>query len=147
MELFHSTQNKRMGKLAQIKTKETDHSVEDFINKVDNEQKRKDSYTIVKIMEKATMEKPKMWGSSIIGFGNLRYKSPNTDREVDWFKIGFSPRKANLTIYLMNLKAHAAALKKLGKHKEGGGCLYINKLEDVDIKVLEEMINATVKGK
>ena len=136
-----------MGKLAQVKTKETDLSVEDFINKVDDEQKRKDSFTILKMMEKASKEKPKIWGSSIIGFGNLRYKSPNTGREVDWFKIGFSPRKANLSLYLMDLKIHASSLKKLGKHKTGAGCLYINKLEDVDIKVLEEMINATVKKK
>ena len=86
-----------------------------------------------------------MWGSSIVGFGNVRYKSPATDREVDWFKIGFAPRKANLTIYLINLQRHADALAKLGKHKTGGGCLYINKLADVDIKVLEKIIAATVK--
>lgn len=134
-----------MGKLAQIKTKETEASVEDFIDKVPGEQKQKDSYVILKMMTKATKEKPKMWGSSIIGFGNVRYKSPATGREVDWFKIGFSPRKANLTVYLIDLKKHAEALKKLGKHKTGGGCLYINKLEDIDIKVLEKIIAATVK--
>ena len=77
-----------MGKLAQIKTKPTDSSVEGFINKVDNEQKRKDCFTIVQLMEKATKDKPKMWGSSIIGFGDMRYKSPATGREVDWFIIG-----------------------------------------------------------
>lgn len=134
-----------MGKLVKIKTQETSASVEDFITNVDNEQKRKDSFTILKMMEKATKLKPKMWGSSIIGFGNLIYKSPATGREVEWFKIGFSPRKANLTIYLIDLKRHAEALKKLGKHKAGGGCLYINKLEDVDIKILEKMIVATAK--
>ena len=137
-----------MGKLAQIKTKPTDSSVEGFINKVDNEQKRKDCFTIVQLMEKATKDKPKMWGTSIIGFGDMRYKSPATGREVDWFIIGLSPRKANLTLYLMGLQQHAAALKKLGKHKtSGGGCLYINKLEDVDVKVLEEIIKAAVKVK
>ena len=134
-----------MGKLAQIKTKETAASVEDFINAVPDEQKRKDSFTILKIMEKASKEKAKLWGTSIIGFGNKRYKSPSTDREVDWFKIGFSPRKTNLTIYLIDMKAHTSSLKELGKHKVGGGCLYINKLSDIDIKVLEQMINTSAK--
>jgi len=134
-----------MGKLATIKTQPTSSSVEDFINSIADEQKRKDSHAILAIMEKATKEKPTMWGSSIVGFGNVRYKSPATDREVDWFKIGFAPRKANLTIYLINLQRHADALAKLGKHKTGGGCLYINKLADVDIKVLEKIIAATVK--
>jgi hypothetical protein len=135
-----------MGKLAEIKTKETDSSVEDFINKVADEQKRKDSFTLVKLMEKATKEKPKMWGSSMIGFGNKRYKSQATGREVDWFKIGFSTRKANLSIYLAtDITVHAKSLKKLGKHKAGVGCLYVNKLDDIDMKVLEEMINTTAK--
>ncbi len=134
-----------MGKLVEIKTKETASSVEDFINSIADEQKRKDSKVILKMMEKATKKKPKMWGSSMIGFGNVRYKSPATGREVEWFSIGFSPRKANLSLYLMDLKKHAEALKKLGKHKTGVGCLYINKLEDVDVKVLEKMIANTVK--
>ncbi len=137
-----------MGKLAQIKTKETDASVNEFINKVPDEQKRKDSFTLVQMMQKATKEEPKIWGSSIIGFGNVRYKSPATGREVDWLRIGFSPRKANLSLYLtMDIKAHAGQLKKLGKHKTGVGCLYINKLADVDIKVLEELINTAAKPK
>ena len=137
-----------MGKLAQIKTKETKASVEDFINSVKDEVKRNDSFVILKLMQKATKEKPKMWGSSIIGFGNLRYKSPATGREVDWFKIGFSPRKANISLYIsMNIKKHSAELKKLGKHKTGVGCLYINKLEDVDVKVLEKMIYSAANSK
>ena len=134
-----------MGKLAQIKTKETEASVEDFINSVNDERKRKDSFAIIEIMKKATGDEPKMWGSSIIGFGNLRYKSPASGREVDWFKIGFAPRKANLTLYLMNLQAHAASLERLGKHKTGGGCLYINKLDDVDLNVLKAIINAAAR--
>lgn len=134
-----------MGKLAEIKTKETKASVKDFIELVASEQKRKDSFTILKMMEKATKQKPKMWGSSIIGFGNLIYESPTTGRQVEWFKIGFSPRKANISIYLMDMKKHAEALKKLGKHKLGGGCLYINKLEDIDLKVLEKMIVVAAK--
>jgi len=136
-----------MGKLAEIKTKETDSSVEDFINKISVEEKRNDCFLLIELMQKATKEKPKMWGSAIIGFGNKRYKSPTSGREVDWFKIGFSPRKANLTVYLINMQLHADALKKLGKYKTGGGCLYINKLKDVDMKVLEGMINATLKTK
>lgn len=137
-----------MGKLAQIKTKETKASVEDFINSVKNEVMRKDCFTILKMMQKASKENPKMWGSSMIGFGNKIYKSPATGREVEWFKIGFSPRKANLSLHLvLDIKKHAADLKKLGKHKTGVGCLYINKLEDVDLKVLEKMINTATKPK
>ncbi len=134
-----------MGKLAEIKTKETSSSVDDFIKKIPDEQKRKDSQLILNMMEKATKEIPKMWGSSMVGFGNVRYKSPATGREVDWFKIGFSPRKTYLSLHLINIQMHADALTKLGKHKTGVGCLYINKLEDIDIKVLEKMIAAAAK--
>src|SRR5688572_12866182 len=134
-----------MGKLVEIKTKPTSSSVADFIDSITDEQKRKDIHVILKLMEKAMKEKPKMWGSSMIGFGSVRYKSPATGREVDWFKIGFSPRKANLSLHLIDLQRHADALKKLGKHKTGVGCLYINKLEDVDIKILEKMIAAAAK--
>ena len=135
-----------MGKLVEIKTKQTSSSVVSFIDSIQDERKRKDSHVILKLMEKATGEKPKMWGSSMIGFGKLRYKSPATGREVDWFKMGFSPRKTNLSLHLvLDIQRHADALKKLGKHKTGVGCLYINKLEDVDIKVLEKMIVASVK--
>ena len=134
-----------MGKLAEIKTKQTAESVDSFIENIPNEQKRKDSQVILKMMEKAMKEKPKMWGSSMIGFGNVRYKSPATGREVDWFKIGFSPRKANISLHLIDLKQHEDALTKLGKHKTGVGCLYINKLEDVDTKILEKMIVAAAK--
>jgi len=134
-----------MGKLVEIKTKQTSDSVDSFIESIPDEQKRKDSQAILQMMEKAIKEKPKMWGSSMIGFGNVRYKSPATGREVDWFKIGFSPRKANLSLHLIDLKRHADALTKLGKHKTGVGCVYINKLADVDIKVLEKMITASAK--
>lgn len=135
-----------MGKLAEIKTKPTSVSVESFIDNIPDEKKRKDSQVILKMMKKVTKDAPKMWGSSIIGFGDVRYKSPTSGREVDWFRIGFSPRKANLTLYLChNLKKHAEELKKLGKHKTGVGCLYFNKLEDVDIKILEKMIADAVK--
>lgn len=137
-----------MGKLVEIKTKPTSLSVKDFIDSIADEQKRKDSLIILKMMEKATKEKPKMWGSSMIGFGDVRYKSPATGREVDWFKIGFSPRKANISLHLvLDLKQHADALSKIGKHKTGVGCLYINKLEDIDIKVLEKLITLAAQKK
>jgi hypothetical protein len=135
-----------MGKLVEIKTKPTSSSVNEFIDNIKDEQKRKDSLAILKIMENAIKEKPKMWGSSIIGFGNIICKSPATGREVRWFKIGFSPRKANLSLQLgLDIKKYDEALKKLGKHKTGVGCLYINKLADIDIKVLEKMIASAVK--
>jgi hypothetical protein len=135
-----------MGKLAVIKTKQTTSSVEDFIESIPDEQKREDSHVILKMMQKATKEEPRMWGSSMIGFGILRYKSPATGREVDWFKIGFSPRKANFSLHLvLDINKHAEILSKLGKHKTGKGCLYINKLSDIDIKVLEKMIAIAAK--
>lgn len=137
-----------MAKVAVIKTKENDESVEDFIGNIKNEQQRKDSMVILKLMKKVSKEKPKMWGASMIGFGNKRYKSPATGREVDWFKIGFSPRKTNLSLHLiLDMKENAALFKKLGKHKTGVGCLYINKLDDVDLKVLELLVAASMKGK
>lgn len=137
-----------MAKAAQIKTKENEASVDDFIDGIKSEQQKKDSLTLVKLMEKVSKDKAKMWGSAIIGFGNLRYKSPTSGREVDWFKIGFAPRKANLSLYLMiDHKTHADLLDKLGKYKTGGGCIYVNKLEDIDVKVLEQMLKVSVKEK
>lgn len=135
-------------KLVEIKTKPTTASVEDFINSITDEQKRKDSFVLLEMMKKASGEDPVLWSSSLIGFGNKRYKSPATGREVDWLLIGFSPRKANLSLYLtMDIKKHAAALEKLGKHKTGVGCLYINKLEDVDLKILKKIIDASLNQK
>ena len=111
-----------MAKPADIKTKENASSVEDFTNSVKDEQQRKDSFLLLKLMQKATKEKPKMWGSSLIGFGKLRYKSPSSGREVDWFKIGFSPRKANISLQLaIDINKHEELLQKLGKHKTGVG--------------------------
>jgi hypothetical protein len=138
----------KKSKLAVIKTKPTAASVEDFINAVTNEQKRKDSLVLLEMMKKASGEEPVLWSNSIVGFGIKRYKSPATGREVDWLLIGFSPRKANLSLYLMlNAKEREAALKKLGKYKTDGGCIYINKLEDIDLKVLKGMVDASVKQK
>lgn len=138
----------KRSKLVEIKTKPTEQSPVDFINSIQDEKKRKDSFVLLEMMRKASGEDPKMWGGSIIGFGNVRYKSPKTGREVDWLRIGFSPRKANLSLYIsLNINEHAAALEKLGKHKTGVGCLYINKLDDIDISVLKGMIEASLKAR
>lgn len=138
----------KKSKLVEIKTKPTVASVEDFINNIPDEQKRKDSFVLLEMMKKASGEEPVLWSNSIIGFGNKRYTSPNTGREVDWLKIGFSPRKANLSLYVsVGIKEHAAALEKLGKHKTGVGCLYINKLEDIDMKVLKGIIDTSINQK
>ncbi len=135
----------KKSKLAEIKTKPTAASVEDFINNIKDEQKRKDSFVLLEMMKKATGEEPVLWSSSVIGFGNKRYKSSATGREVDWLRIGFSPRKANLSLYIsVGIKEHAAALNKLGKHKTGVGCLYINKLEEIDLKVLKGIIETSL---
>jgi hypothetical protein len=132
--------------MAEIKTKPTSASVEDFINGIQDEQKRKDSFLLLEIMKNEIGEEPKMWGSSLIGFGQVRLKSPNSGREVDWLRIGFSPRKANLSLYLSGNINHqyAEALQKLGKHKTGVGCLYINKLEDIDLRILQGMIETSL---
>lgn len=135
----------KKSKLAEIKPKPTAANVEDFINNMEDEQKRKDSFVLLEMMKNATGEEPILWSSSVIGFGNKRYKSPATGREVDWLLIGFSPRKANLSLYIsVGIQEHAEALKKLGKHKTGAGCLYINKLEDIELKVLKEIVEVSV---
>lgn len=134
----------KKSKLVEIKTKPTAASVEDFINTIEQEQKRKDSFVLLEMMKKATGEEPTLWSNSIIGFGLKRYASPATGREVDWFRIGFAPRKANLSLYFISLKEHESALQKLGKYKAGGGCIYINKLADIDLEVLQGMIAASL---
>ena len=131
--------------MAENKTKPTEASVEEFINSINDEQKRKDSFVLLEMMKKASGEEPKMWGGSLIGFGQVRIKSPS-GREVDWLRIGFSPRKANLSLYIsgnINL-LYEEALNKLGKHKTGVGCLYINKLSDIDIEILKGMIETSL---
>ena len=136
----------KKSKLAVIKTQPTAASVTDYINSIENEQKRKDSLVLVEIMQNATGETPILWSNSIIGFGIKRYKSPATGREVDWLKMGFAPRKANLSVYIsVGIKEHAEALAKLGKHKTGVGCLYINKLNDIDLEVLKGMITTAAQ--
>ncbi len=136
-----------MGKKVVIKTRQTAASVADFIGSVKDEGQRRDSLVILEMMKKASGEEPRMWGASIIGFGRRMFKSPKTGREVEWFRVGFSPRKGKFSLYLdTDINRHAAALKKLGKHKTGVGCLYINKLEDIDPGILEELIMAGLKN-
>lgn len=130
-----------------IKTTVNDASVEDFINKVSDEVKKKDSFALLKLFSKVTGEKPKMWGSSIIGFGQYHYKSDRSTQEGDWPLTGFSPRKQNLTLYIMpGFSDYTDLLKDLGKHKTSVGCLYINKLADVDIAILEKLISKSFKA-
>jgi hypothetical protein len=132
--------------MAELKTKLNDASVTEFLNGIEDEEKRADSFEILKLMKQVTKEEPKMWGSSIIGFGNVHYKY-DSGREGDWFLTGFSPRNQNLTLYVVgSFKPHVDLLNKLGKHKTGVGCLYIKKLQDVDIKVLKELIQQSVKA-
>lgn len=138
----------KKSKLVEIKTKPTNDNVVAFINKISDEQKRKDCFVLIDMMKAASCEEPVLWSNSIVGFGNKRYKSPNTGREVDWLLIGFAPRKANLSLYVsVGIQEHSAALKKLGKHKTGVGCLYINKLEDVDLNVLQGIIKTSLSKK
>jgi hypothetical protein len=132
--------------LAELKTKKTAASVDAFLESVADPQQREDARRLSKLMKEATGAKPRMWGGSIVGFGDHHYKY-ESGREGDWFLAGFSPRKGNLTIYLTpGLDRVARHLEKLGKHKTGKGCLYIKKLADVDVKVLRELVRASVRG-
>ncbi len=130
--------------MAEPKTKATNQSVKDFLNKVEPEQKKLDSFTLLKLFEKITGEKAVMWGESIVGFGMYHYKSERSAQEGDWLLVGFSPRKQNLTLYIMHGNNESSALlEKLGKHKTSGGiggCLYVNNLTDIDQVILATLI-------
>ena len=136
--------HEKNSKLAEIKTKPTTISVMDFILALPDVQKRNDSLALLEMMQRVSREAPVLWSNSIVGFGLKRYESPTSGRQVDWFQIGFAPRKANLTVYLIDMGKHEKALTKLGKYKMGGGCLYLNKLADVDMEVLRGMIVAAL---
>jgi hypothetical protein len=132
--------------MAEMKTKVNESSVEEFLEKVENEQKRKDSFEIVKIMQQVTKKKPKMWGPAIIGFGSYHYKY-ESGREGDMPQIAFSPRKQNITLYIgVGEDSDHPLLKKLGKYTTSKACLYIKKLADVDRNVLQELIADSYKG-
>jgi hypothetical protein len=130
--------------MSEPKTKPTSQSVKEFLNSVVPEEKRQDSFALLEMFEKITGEKAVMWGTSIVGFGQYHYKSERSRQEGDWMLVGFSPRKQNLTLYILHGNKDNPAFEKLGKHKTSGsgmgGCLYINKLSDVDQKVLSKLI-------
>ena len=130
--------------MAELKTKPNEQSVEAFLNSVEDEKKRQDCLTILEIMKQITKAEPQMWGTSMVGFGSYHYKY-ESGREGDWFVAGFSPRKQNLTLYIMaGFSRYDELLSKLGKFKTGKSCLYINKIEDVDLKTLKELIKQSV---
>ncbi len=131
--------------MAENKTKPTTKSVPDFLNSIEDPDKKKDCQALSALMEEITGSKPKMWGDSIIGFGDYHYKYAS-GREGDWFLVGFSPRKQNLTLYIMGyLEFFTDILEGLGKYKHGKGCLYVKKLEDIDTDVLKTLITTSIK--
>ena len=131
--------------MAEMKTKETNASVKDFLNKIPDKERRDDCFAIAKMMEEASGMKPKMWGPSIVGFGSYHYKY-DSGREGDWMQIGFSPRKNDLTLYLMmGFEKHGELMEQLGKHKTSRSCLYIKRLDDVHVPTLKKLIKESLK--
>lgn len=132
--------------MAELKTKQNNANVREFITSfTDNEQKRKDSFELLKIMQDVTGNKAKMWGASIIGFGSYHYKSERSRQEGDWPLIGFSPRKAAISLYVYTgAKEHEHLLKDLGKYKIGKACIYIKKLSDINLNVLTKLMKETI---
>lgn len=134
-----------MPKKVEIKTKENDGNVEDFLASLADKQQSVDSFAVLEIFKRVTGEQPKMWGPAIVGFGNRKVYRSNGG-ELDWLITGFSPRKSSLTLYVLNgAPDQAELLARLGKHKASGGCLHIKKLVDVDLEVLEQLIADSVK--
>lgn len=132
--------------MAETKTKPTKDNVIDFLGKVTDAKRRDDCKVIVDLMAKATKAKPEMWGSSIVGFGRYRYQYAG-GREADWMMIGFSPRKNDLTLYITRgFESFPDLMKRLGKYKTRGSCLYIKKLDDVDLDVLKKLLEKSVEG-
>jgi len=132
--------------MAEIKTKATDADVLEFIRTfADSEQKRADSLSLLKLMGELSGFEPRMWGPTMIGFGSYHYKSERSRQEGDWPLIGFSPRKAAISLYVYTgLPEHGHLLEGLGKHKMGAACIYVKKLSDINLTVLEELIKATL---
>jgi hypothetical protein len=133
--------------MAELKTKQTDADVIEFINSfADTEQKRQDSFELLKLMQESTGYEPKMWGSSIIGFGSYHYKSERSRQEGDWFMVGFSPRKAAISLYVYTgMPEHEYLLKGLGKFKMGKACIYVKKLSDINLDALKRIMGETIK--
>jgi hypothetical protein len=143
--------------MPELKTKVNTASVKKFLNTVKDAEKRGDCFAISEMMEEATKSKPEMWGAAIVGFGRMKYTYAN-GKEAEWMRIGFSPRKQNIALYglkvfqmtvggLKENKKENDFLLKLGKYKESGSCLYINKLSDINIKELEKIIKLAVRRK
>ncbi|MFN2134508.1 MAG: DUF1801 domain-containing protein [Candidatus Promineifilaceae bacterium] len=131
--------------MAELKTQENDASVDDYLNSVEDEQKRAASFRIKEMMEEVTGEEARMWGESIVGFGHYSYKYAS-GREGEWMITGFAPRKRNLTLYIMSgFDDYDALMADLGKYKTGKSCLYINKLEDIDLEVLRKLVAQSVQ--
>src|SRR5215813_175906 len=131
--------------MAELKTKPTEASVKEFLNQIPDKARRDDCFTIAKIMEEITGAKPKMWGPSIVGFGTFHYKYAS-GREGDWLVTGFSPRKKDLTLYLMmGFEKHGELMKKLGKYSTSKSCLYIKRLSDIHVPTLKKLIKTSVK--
>ncbi len=131
--------------MAELKTKPTEENVESFLNGISDEKKRQDSLVILELFKKITQKEPRMWGSSIVGFGHYHYHY-DSGREGDWFVTGFSPRKDAITLYLVyGLERFDDLMSKLGKYKTGKACLYIKKVEDINLDVLSELIKRSVE--
>ncbi|HEY3138351.1 MAG TPA: DUF1801 domain-containing protein [Blastocatellia bacterium] len=130
--------------MAELKTRPTSESVENFLNGIADEQRRRDCLRVVEIMKAATKSEPEMWGTSIVGFGRHNYKY-ESGTKGEWFQIGFSPRQQALTLYFMGgAERNPDLLKKLGKHKIGRACLYIKRLDDIDLPTLKQLIKRSV---
>lgn len=131
--------------MAELKSKPNEGSVVEYLDSIPDEKKRRDSYAILDLMSRVTGEEPKMWGDSIVGFGSYHYRYAS-GREGDWFLTGFSPRKQNLTLYIMSgFEPYETLLKDLGKHSTAKSCLYIKKIEDIDLPTLEELVRQSVE--
>ena len=131
--------------MAELKTKPNHRSVEKFLNGVADEKRRRDCFAVLELLKQVTQQKPRMWGSSLVGFGRYRYKYAS-GHGGEWFLTGFSPRKRDITIYLMcGFSQHEALMKQLGKFKTGKSCLYIKSLEDIDLRIFKELVRLSVE--
>ena len=130
--------------MAELKTKKNDASVEAFLRRIADPKRREDCFTVLKLMKVVTRHEPKMWGTNIVGFGSCQYKYAS-GRGGEWFVTGFSPRKSNLTLYLMSgFPRHGELMKKLGKYKTGVACLYVKQLDDIDLPTLKQLVKESV---
>lgn len=131
--------------MAALKTRPNDQSVEAYLDNVTDEQRRQDSYAVLELMREVTGQEPTMWGDSIVGFGSYHYRYAS-GREGDWFLTGFSPRKQALTLYIMSgFGEYEELLDKLGKYTTGKSCLYVKRLEDVDLPTLRELVRRSAE--